>query len=87
MKTSTESESQAPKRLMLFVVWIDTNLGDADAGTDWEMNSAHICPAKPLQDALDEAAYLRSHGYPTAIMPEGVSPRPDGLFSNPATDS
>ena len=73
-------------RPLLFVVWIDTNLGIDEDGTDWEMNSAHMCPAKPLQDALDEAAECQAHGFPTTIMPEGMSPRPDGLFSNPNTD-
>ena len=72
-------------RPLLFVVWIDTNLGDDAHGTDWEMNTAHLCPAKPLQDALDEAAECQAHGYPTKIMPEGLTPRPDGLFSNPHT--
>lgn len=75
-----------PERPMLFVVWIDCNCGIEDLGTDWEMNSAHLCPAKPLQDALDESAVCQANGYPTKIMPEGTTPRPDGLFSNPLTD-
>lgn len=75
-----------PERPLLFVVWIDSNCGIKDLGDDWEMNSTHLCPAKPLQDALDEASECQAGGFPTKIMPEGLTPREDGLFSNPATD-
>jgi len=85
IEKSPETTKQ-PERPMLFVVWIDTNLGDTEQGADWEMNSAHMCPAKPLQDALDEAAECQAAGYPTKIMPEGLTPRSDSLFSNPSTD-
>lgn len=81
-KKASARKSLTPEKPLLFVVWIDTNCGNADFGTDWEMNS----PAKPLQHALDEAAEVRTHGFPAIIMPEGMTPRPDGLFSNPATD-
>lgn len=75
-----------PERPMLFVVWIDCNCGTEELGTDWEMNSTHLCPAKPLQDALDESVECQAAGFPTKIMPEGLTPRDDGFFSNPATD-
>lgn len=81
--TIDQDVSVAP---MLFVVWIDSNCGIKEIGADWEMNSAHLCPAKPLHDALDEAAECQTGGYPTVIMPEGQTPRADGLFSNPLTD-
>ena len=71
---------------MLFLVWIDTNCGYDVAGPDWEMNSSHLCPAKPIQDALIESAQCQAAGFPTRIMPEGMTPRTDGLFSNPHTD-
>lgn len=64
----------------LFVVWIDTN---CSVGVpDWEMNS----DPQPLPGALDEAAEARAGGFPAAVLPEGSTPRPDGLFSNPVTD-
>jgi hypothetical protein len=78
--------TKRPERPLLFVVWIDSNCGIEELGTDWEMNSAHLCPAKPPQDALDEAAECQAAGFPTKIMPEGQTPRDDGFFSNPATD-
>lgn len=89
MNDVIDSQRQAeiqPIRPLLFVVWIDVSLGLDERGTDWEMNSAHLCPARPLQDALDEAAECQGHGLPTKIMLEGLTPRPDGLFSNPLTD-
>lgn len=60
-------------KLMLFVVWIDTTCGYG-TDRDWVMNSAHLCPAKPLQDALDEAAECRRGGFPTKVLPEGMTP-------------
>lgn len=73
-------EQEQDEVFLLFVVWIDTNMGYSE--TDWEMNS----PPQPLHSALYEAAETRSEGYPTVIMIEGKTPRPDGLFSNPMTD-
>lgn len=78
--------SKQPERPLLFVVWIDTTCGLDASGPEWEMNSAHLCPAKPIQDALDEAAECQASGFPTKIMPEGQTPRGDGLFSDPKTD-
>lgn len=70
---------------LLFVVWIDTNLGDLniapDFGPDWEINSH----PKPLGPALDEAAWCRAHDFPSVVLPEGQTPRIDGLFTNPDT--
>lgn len=84
--TPSPSTTTRSERPMLFVVWIDCNCGYGDEGPDWEMNSAHLCPAKPIQDALIESAQCQAAGFPTRIMPEGMTPRTDGLFSNPATD-
>lgn len=75
-------DQTAPDRPALFVVWIDTNLGDVPYPSDWEMNS----PPQPLPWALDEAQECRAGGWPTTILPEGQTPRPDGLFTNPATE-
>ncbi|MDH5257011.1 MAG: hypothetical protein OEX07_03355 [Gammaproteobacteria bacterium] len=69
------------ERIKLYVVWIDTNCGDA-CGTDWEMNS----DPQPLITALKESSEATQAGFPTTIELEGNTPRPDGLFSNPATD-
>lgn len=76
----------SPEMPMLFVVWIDTNLGYEEFGSDWEMNSAHLCPAKPILEAIDEAAECRARGFPTKILREGITPRPDGMFTNPETN-
>ena len=70
---------------MLFLVWVDTNPGDP-ANPDWELNSAHLCPGKSLQDALDEAAEIHKSDLETKIMPVGMTPRADGFFFNPATE-
>lgn len=75
-----ESQQAEDEKLHLFVVWIDTNLGYSE--TDWEMNSI----PRALPGALDEATETRSEGYPTKVMIEGQTPRPDGLFGNPLTD-
>ncbi|MGV8824001.1 hypothetical protein [Methylibium petroleiphilum] len=74
-------QQTAPDRPALFVVWIDTCMG-YESPPDWEMNS----PPKPLPWALDEAQECREGGYPTLILPEGQTPRHDGLFTNPATE-
>lgn len=68
---------QPPK---LYVVWIETNLGDGV--TDWEINSGPTT----LELAEVEAVGCLAWGFLSLILPEGVTPRPDGLFSNPATD-
>lgn len=83
MKTELKTESTAKEVPMLFVVWIDTNCGHPGLGEDWEMNSAHLCPAKPLSDALDEASAVRAKGWPTKVMPEGMTPRADGRMEGP----
>lgn len=76
-----ESNALSPSAPILFVVWIETNMGVC-AETDWEMNS----DPQPIQSALVEAEKTRAYEYPTLVAPEGWTPRPDGLFSNPATN-
>ncbi len=76
-----EATDQVDEPLRFYVVWIETNCGHFDE-TDWEMNS----DPQPLASALTEAAEARRCGYPTQILLEGFTPRPDGLFSNPRTD-
>lgn len=63
----------------LWIVWIDTNMGDPTSEPDWEMNSA---PQK-LKPALAEASQLRADGWPAKILPEYDTPRADGNFTNP----
>lgn len=64
----------------LYVVWVDTNLGYGV--TDWEINTGPTT----LELAEEEAACCLALGFLSLILPDGVTPRPDGLFSNPATD-
>lgn len=75
--TTDESE-----KLMLFVVWADTWCSSVWVESSWEMNSN----PQLLSAALDEAVECRAMGYPTKVLPEGMTPRSDGLFSDPATD-
>ena len=63
-----------------FVVWIDCDLGCGQP--DWEINSE----PKTLVEAIEETRECHKGKFPTAILPEGVTPREDGFFSNPETD-
>ena len=72
-----QATAQTAEPLRLYVVWIDTNMGDPIS--DWEMNS----DPQPLQSALQEAREAREAGFPAKVVLEGLTPRPDGLFSNP----
>lgn len=77
-KTQDCATTTSPPKL--FVVWIDTNCGyDLP---DWEMNS---CP-KTMDLAEQEASECLVHGFLSLVLPDGQTPRADGLFSNPATD-
>ena len=67
-------------RPQLYVVWVETNLGDGV--TDWEINSGPTT----LELAEQEAIVCLAMGFLSLVLPEGSTPRPDGLFSNPATD-
>ena len=58
-------------RDMLYVVWIETNLGQHDL-TDWWANS----DPQPLGTALYELADCRRLGFPTVVLPEGTKPSP-----------
>ncbi|ODM71704.1 hypothetical protein [Bradyrhizobium elkanii] len=60
---------------LLYVVWIETNLGE-EPDTDWWWNSE----PQPLGDALYESAECKRAGFPSVVLPEGTSPRPDGRF-------
>lgn len=73
-------DEQTDDQPSMFVVWIDCNVGVIEP-PDWEMNSG----PQPLAPALDEAADVRQKGWPAKVLPEGVTPRPDGLFENPFT--
>lgn len=72
---------EAPEKELLWVVWVDTNMGFSDE-PDWEMNSA----PRTLGSALTEAFMLRQRNWPAQVLQEGQTPRGDGLFSNPETD-
>ena len=61
---------------LLYVVWIDIYWGNPE---DW----VACLPAKPLSSALDEAADLRRRDWVVKILPEGRSPRADGLLQSP----
>lgn len=82
----TQNSKKEPDdgKLKLYVVWIDTwvNAGCGIHGSDWEMNSE----PRELAEALRESSECTSGGFPTTVTLEGITPRPDGLFSNPATD-
>lgn len=69
-----ETEDQIPTD-GLFQVWIDMNCGIISPPL-WDWNS----PPQALPKALAEAAECRRTGCPAKVMPEGVSPRPDGSF-------
>jgi hypothetical protein len=62
--------------VQLFVVWIDIYWGNPET---WEMNS----PPQPLSSALDEAARIRRQNWVVRVLPEGQTPRLDGLFESP----
>ena len=68
-----ESRAAVPP---LFAVWVDIYWGSPET---WEMNTL----PKPLSWALDEAARLRRDGWVAKILPEGQTPRLDGLFTSP----
>lgn len=53
---------------LLWQVWIDSNLGIISPPC-WEENS----DPQPLATALDEAADCRQRGYPTRILPCGLT--------------
>jgi hypothetical protein len=74
------ASSAAVEKPGLYVVWIDTNCGYR--APDWEMNSK----PKSYELAEQEAGECLSLGFLSLILPEGQTPRPDGHFSNPATD-
>ena len=71
-------DEQTDGPLSMFVVWIDTNMGVIQP-PDWEMNSE----PQPLAPALDEAADLRQRDWPVKVLPEGMTPRADGLHESP----
>ena len=71
---------KAPMKDDLYVVWIETN-GGVLTWTDWEQNSD---PQK-YNTALIESYQAMGAGYPTKVLREGITPRPDGLFTNPRT--
>lgn len=71
-------DEQTNVPLSMFVVWIDTHVGIIQP-PEWDMNS----PPQPLASALDEAAWLRRSDWPAKVLPEGMTPRPDGLFESP----
>lgn len=62
----------------LFQVWIDTNMGIGEPHWWWNDDPC------PLREALEDAARCRSRCYPTLVMPEGMNPRRDGNWDNPA---
>lgn len=64
----------------LYVLWIETNFGDFE-DSDWEMNS----DPQTLNNAVKEAIEVSKKGWICLICPEGITPRPDKLFSNPLT--
>lgn len=74
-QTAKDTLSERP---LLFAVWVDVNCG-LYPYTDWEMNTH----PKELHAALDESFECQQRGFPTKIMLEGKTPRPDGLFTNP----
>ena len=63
------------QRDFFFVVWIETNLGESSL-TDWQMNS----DPQRLGRALYESAECKRLGFPSTVLPEGSTPRPDGSF-------
>lgn len=79
------AEALAPERQTLlpvdglFVVWFDTNCGYDSPDWWWEEPGP-----QPLAAALDLAAKMRADGWICKVMPEGMNPRPDGRWDNPA---
>lgn len=62
----------------LFRVWIDTNGGIGEPHWWWNDDPC------PLREALEDAAVCRARGTPTLVMLEGMNPRKDGRWDNPA---
>lgn len=62
----------------LFQVWIDTHCGLGEPHWWWDDDPG------PLREALEDAAACRRWGFPTLVMPEGMNPRKDGRWDNPA---
>ena len=71
---------KADQTAALWVCWIDTNVGYFPP--DWEMDSF----PKTQVEAEQESRECWALGFPALILPDGQTPRRDGLFSNPATD-
>jgi len=69
-----------------YVVWIETNLCMGDEA-DWEQNSKPKSLQLAMEELIDSFDSKTNGGtYPATILPLGVTPRSDGLFSNPETD-
>jgi hypothetical protein len=62
-------------RTLLYVVWIETNLGELPV-TDWWMNSE----PQLLGPSLYESTECKRMGFPSVVLPEGTSARSDGAF-------